>query len=156
MQITDNFLPVGEFEEVRKYIFSHEFDWHLCPTISGLPNRIDQYQFYHSFEVDKYPYVLDPILKKLQVRQLLRLKANCRPRTSQSVLSDYHVDMRLNQQTAIFYLNTTNGYTQFEDNTQVLSVANRVLTFDGSLMHCGSSCTDTNYRILLNINYLKF
>ena len=84
------------------------------------------------------------------------LKANLRPRTTQGVLSDYHVDMSLNQQTAIFYLNTNNGYTKFQDETlqDVPSVANRLLTFYGALKHCGCSATDSNYRIVLNINYI--
>ena len=64
--------------------------------------------------------------------------------------------MDLNQQTAIFYLNTNNGYTKFQDNTiqDVNSVANRLITFDGSLQHAGCSCTDQNVRVVLNINYI--
>ena len=55
--------------------------------------------------------------------------------------------------TAIFYLNTNNGYTLFEDGTKIESVANRLLTFDANLPHTGTSCTDKQFRCVLNINY---
>ena len=62
--------------------------------------------------------------------------------------------MKLNQKTAIFYINTNNGYTLFKDGTKVDSVQNTMLIFDGSLDHCGVSCTDQKRRIVLNINYV--
>ena len=64
--------------------------------------------------------------------------------------------MSLNQQTAILYLNTNNGYTKFQQNglQDVHSVANRLVTFYGGLKHAGASCTDENTRIVLNINYI--
>ena len=56
--------------------------------------------------------------------------------------------------TSIFYVNTNNGYTVFEDGTKVESVANRMLTFPSNLKHCGTSCTDKNIRSVINFNYL--
>ena len=35
----------------------------------------------------------------------------------------------------IYYINTNNGYTKLEDGTKVMSVANRLLLFDGSTSH---------------------
>ena len=35
--------------------------------------------------------------------------------------------------TSIFYVNTNNGYTKFEDGSIVESVANRMLIFDSNL-----------------------
>ena len=103
-----------------------------------------------------YSSLIKPILTKLSPQYIFRIKANLRPRTTQGVLSDYHVDMSLNQQTAILYLNTNNGYTKFQQNglQDVHSVANRLVTFYGGLKHAGASCTDENTRIVLNINYI--
>ena len=123
---------------------------------------IDQYQFTHTFfdiskpSLQNYSSFLQPLLLKLNPLYIFRIKANLRPRTSQGVLSDFHTDMKLNQQTAIFYLNTNNGYTKFKDNDlgKVDSVANRLITFFGHLEHCGCSATDCNNRIVLNINYI--
>jgi hypothetical protein len=65
-----------------------------------------------------------------------------------------HTDLELNQRTAIFYLNTNNGYTLFEDGTKVDSIENTLLIFHGHRKHSGVSCTDQKRRIVLNINYI--
>ena len=57
--------------------------------------------------------------------------------------------------TSIFYINTNNGYTIFEDGTKVESVANRLLTFPTNMKHTGTSCTDEKTRIVINFNYFK-
>ena len=56
---------------------------------------------------------------------------------------------------SIFYINTNNGYTKFEDGTIVKSFANRLLTFPSNLKHCGTSCTDERTRVVINFNYFK-
>ena len=162
MKIIDNFLSTSDFEVIQQFLLSDNFTWNLSNTIANHKHGLDQYQFFHTFfdvanpSLQNYSNFLSPLLNKLQPKYLLRIKANLRPRTTTGVLSPYHVDMSANQQTAIFYLNTNNGYTKFQDNTlqDVPSVANRLLTFNGSLKHCGASSTDSNYRIVLNINYI--
>ena len=162
MKVIDNFLNDDEFNIIQQYFLNDSFVWHLNDSIANKRQGIDQYQFTHTFfdiskpSLQNYSSFLQPLLLKLKPQYIFRIKANLRPRTTQGVLSDYHVDMSLNQQTAIFYLNTNNGYTKFQQNDyeDVPSVANRLLTFYGGLKHCGSSCTDSNYRIVLNINYI--
>ena len=162
MKIIDNFLDEDSFEVLQQYFLSDTISWHLGNSITYDKQGIDQYQFVHTFFDVGKPYLnnwsnfLTPLFNKLQPKYILRVKANCRPRTTNAVLSNYHTDMDLHQQTAIFYLNTNNGYTKFQDNSleDVPSVANRLLTFYGGLKHCGASCTDQNTRIVLNINYI--
>ena len=55
--------------------------------------------------------------------------------------------------TSTYYINTNNGWTEFEDGGKVESVANRMLVFDSNLVHGGVSCTDEKTRILINFNY---
>ena len=55
--------------------------------------------------------------------------------------------------TSIFYVNTNNGYTKFEDGTKVESVANRMVTFSTNMKHLGTSCTNEKRRIVINFNY---
>jgi len=162
MKIIDNFLDEDSFEVLQQYFLSDSISWHFGNNITYGKQGMDQYQFVHTFFDVGKPYLnnwsnfLTPLFNKLQPKYILRVKANCRPRTTNAVLSDYHTDMDLHQQTAIFYLNTNNGYTKFQDNSleDVPSVANRLLTFYGGLKHCGASCTDQNTRIVLNINYI--
>ena len=162
MKIIDDFLPTPDFEIVRDYLLNDDFTQNLSKSIANHKQGLDQYQFFHTFfdvanpSLTNYSNFITPVLNKLQPKYIFRIKANLRPRTSQGVLSDYHVDLEANQQTAILYINTNNGYTKFQDNSypDVPSVANRLLTFHGGLKHCGSSATDCNNRIVLNINYI--
>ena len=162
MKIIDNFLSQSDFERTQQYFLGPEFTWFYSNSIAKCKQGLDQFQFCHTFfdiskpSLQNYSNFLTPLFSKLQAKYILRVKANLRPRTTQGVLSDYHTDLDLNQQTAIYYLNTNNGYTKFQQNglQDVPSVANRLLTFYGGLKHCGCSCTDQNTRIVLNINYI--
>ena len=56
--------------------------------------------------------------------------------------------------TSIFYINTNNGYTEFENGVRIESVSNRICVFDSKLIHRGVSHTlPDNYRIVVNFNY---
>jgi len=162
MKIIDDFLSPSDFQITQNFFQSPDFLWYYNEGIANHKQGLDQFQFVHPFfdiskpsQTDWSPF-LQPILTKLNAQYIFRIKANLRPRTSQGVLSDFHTDMKLNQQTAIFYLNTNNGYTKFKEETldDVPSVANRLITFFGHLQHCGCSATDCNNRIVLNINYI--
>ena len=162
MKIIDNFLDEDAFKVIHQYLTADDFPWYFGDSIANQKRGLDQFQFCHLFYDISKPYLqnyssfLTPLFNKLQAKYILRVKANLRPRTVQGVLSPFHTDLELNQQTAIFYLNTNNGYTKFQqdDYDDVPSVANRLLTFYGGLKHCGCSCTDQNTRIVLNINYI--
>ena len=55
--------------------------------------------------------------------------------------------------TSVYYLNTNNGYTLFEDG-KVDSVENRMVTFNLNTKHSGTTATDTKRRVVLNFNYI--
>lgn len=56
--------------------------------------------------------------------------------------------------TAIFYINTNNGYTKFNIKKKIVkSKANRLVKFPAKIKHTGTTCTDKDERIVLNINY---
>ena len=162
MKVIDDFLPQQDFDILQQSLLGNNIAWKFNSSIANKKTGQDQYMFVRPFfDISKpsqnnWSNFLHPLLLKLNAKYIFRIKANLRPRTSQGVLSPYHTDMDLNQQTAIFYLNTNNGYTKFQDNSldDVKSVANRLVTFYGGLKHCGCSCTDENTRVLLNINYI--
>ena len=60
-----------------------------------------------------------------------------------------------NCMTSILYINTNNGYTKFKDGTIIESIRNRLVTFPAHLEHTGSTCTDENFRCVINMNYYK-
>ena len=128
------------------------------------PNDSD-FCFVHEFyegHVPKSPAMqhLDCILKKLLPVAIVKIRANLLTRLPTLVENPFHVDMddlseekQKQWKTSIFYVNTNNGYTLFEDGTKVESVANRMLTFPTNMKHTGTSCTDSQTRIVINFNY---
>ena len=72
----------------------------------------------------------------------------------------FHNDQRhpreghpLHQKTAVFYINTNNGWTYIKNGGKVKSVANRIVIFDSNLEHTGVTCTDEKRRVIVNFNY---
>jgi ectoine hydroxylase-related dioxygenase (phytanoyl-CoA dioxygenase family) len=60
--------------------------------------------------------------------------------------------------TALLYLNDTDGDTYFykengDIDFQVSPKANKVIIFDGDMVHSSSTPTQTQYRIALNFNF---
>ena len=164
MKVIDDFLSESAFEVTQQFFLGSDIPWYYNDTIAGDDKGIDAYQFvYTFFNVQKpfscscgnYSNFLQPILTKISPLYLLRAKANLRPRTKEHFRSNFHVDMNLGQTTAIYYLNSNNGSTVFKDSgDKVESVANRLIVFDGSIEHAGTSCTDDSRRVVLNINYI--
>ena len=97
---------------------------------------------------------LIPLLEKLEVKALIRMKANMFPNTK--ILQEHvlHVDYHFPHSVALFSLNTCDGYTKLKDGTKIHSVANRILLFDGEVEHCSSTTTNDYARINININYM--
>ena len=106
--------------------------------------------------------IIYPILQKIQPVVILRIKANLLMRRDTIIESNMHndvvdIDRYVNAdflRTSIFYLNTCDGYTKFENGDKVQSVANRFASFPQSLKHCGSTCTDQPFRSVINFNYV--
>ena len=56
--------------------------------------------------------------------------------------------------TAVFNLTTCNGYTIVGDE-KIMSKENELIVFPANTMHCGAVQTDTQTRIVININGKK-
>jgi hypothetical protein len=163
-EIIDNFLEVDDFNKLRDFLMGPNFEWYFNNYVIGdnEEKKLNQYQLIHNFynkhvPTSNYFPVVEPILLKIKPVGLLRVKANLNPRAESHIEHGYHVDFEnslVNQRTAVFYVNTNNGYTLFEDGTKVESVENRFVSFKTSMKHTGSTCTDENRRVLINFNYI--
>ncbi len=101
---------------------------------------------------------VEPIIDKEDMSAIARIKANAISQTKELVVFDwgFHCDCgphAHDMMTAIYYINTNDGYTLFEDGNKVKSVANRFVKFPATMMHTGTSCTDDYRRIVINFNY---
>ena len=159
MKIIDSFLEKEEFNRLQNLLFSNNFSWYYDKI---LEEDEENFQFFHMFYSDyrinsSHFDIILPILKKLNAKALVRIKANLLTKTNKIIEHGYHVDITDknidNLKTAVFYCNTNNGHTKFKDGDIVESIENRIAIFDAKSLHAGTSCTNEKVRIVLNFNY---
>ena len=161
--IIDNFIDQQSFQNLKNTMLGDNFCWNYNQAIDYADDK-DKFQFTHSFYKKSGPSsffydTITPVLRRIKSREIYRVKANLLTRTPQIVENRFHTDNPeisgvIPYTTSIFYLNTNNGYTEFEDGTKVESVANRFISFPMDMKHRGTSCTDEKVRVVINFNYL--
>ena len=100
-----------------------------------------------------------PIISRLPMCHLVRMKVNCHPRQTLRDSENYpkcrfHTDMIEDHTVGILSINNCNGYTEFEDGTILESKANSMVIFVGAIKHRSVGQTDENIRVNININYV--
>ena len=163
MKVIDDFLPSYSHKQLQNVLLKYGFNWYFNDF--KVTEGDGDYQFTHDFFnvrlngiiSDNYP-LCNILLSKLKIQKLDRIKANLTPRTFFHRRSKYHIDLNQNDPhqhttTAIYYVNTNNGWTRFKKGGRVKSVANRIVIFDSKLEHSGVTCTDENKRVVMNFNY---
>lgn len=166
-EIIDNFLSDKDFLMVSSVILGDQFPWYFCDYVTDRdikePEGYRQYQFYCSLYGTNQGMgstiaenILDKFKTKLNVSSWMRAKMNLSPQGANIERNEFHTDFPkiTNYTTAIFYVNTNNGYTLFENGNKVESIANRIVIFTGNTPHTGTTCTDENRRVVLNLNYV--
>ena len=175
MNVVDNFLDKSEYDTLYNHIIgstvTQQFPWYFNSKKIDDVNIDYNFQFVHNViqngKIDSPVTfeVLKPLLNKLKPKGLIRIKLNLTTKTSKIIKYPLHRDINVkdekdieqlkkdNYKVAIFYMNSNNGYTYFEDGKKVKSVANRLLKFDNVMLHSGTTCTDENQRVVININY---
>lgn len=174
MQINDNVFPEKVFKHMSDYFIGDftDAEYRLCNTIVQTGSQengasLDTYQFVHSVISDglvkssKSLDVLGPLLAYIRPLMIQRIKVNITPRTRGSIETGMHSDIAPQLypkdcviKSCIFYLNSTDGYTSFETGERVESVENRLLIFDSAKRHSGNTCTNKNYRAVVNCVYV--
>ena len=160
VQVYDNFLSETDLNKLEKLLLTPEtFPYYFN---SGKVLEGDGFvQFTHKFYSDDnitsdFFENLKPILEKLNVISLIRIKSNLQIKDTEIRTTPMHHDVDdpiENQKTGIFYMNTNNGKTIFEDGEQIDSVRNRMIIFPASKRNTGTTHIDTTYRCLINFNW---
>ena len=157
MKIIDNFLPEEEFKSIQSLMMGVEFAWFYTDgTVNPGDGQFHMVHMFYQPEVgsnSKHLDIWNRFMNKIEAKECTRIKANLTFRTSKPISTLYHNDYD-DMKTAIFYINTNNGYTEFESGVKVKSVANRVCIFDSNLKHRGTTHTQGDqHRIVVNFNY---
>jgi len=171
LEIIDNFLPLDQFNKVQHALMSSKIPWFINDDVVNTDlgniasNDKHNWQLFHLFYYNPIMHseclgVIEPILQHLNPLVLIKAKANTNYVTEKIVEHGMHVDIQDLElknilTTGIFYVNNNDGYTILEDGTKIESVANRFASFSAKTKHSGTSCTTTNRRVVLNLNYIK-
>jgi len=168
IKVIDDYLPKEEFDLFYERIFyGNGIGWSWCDEVDyGIDER---FQFTHLFFTATQGVtspvfdLVDPFVDLLQMESVARIKANLTTRTENHIEGNFHYDHELAgarledgtpiAYTAIYYVNTTNGYTLFQSGEKVKSVANRMAIFNSVKLHKAVSCTDEKRRVVINFNY---
>jgi hypothetical protein len=184
IKVIDNFLPQEMFDEVQQHVTYNEVvDWifmenrwysfektselmqvlnlteKIIPTnlVQMIHSLYNKNGFVTSFP-DVYGKVLEYFHNSFEIEILITAKLNMTFPFEENYLTGFHTDFQYentpNYKTAIMYLNDNDGYTLLEDGTKIEAKSNRIVIFDGTTQHCGTTCTDENKRITLNLNYI--
>ena len=166
--VIDDFLPLNTFKEIQEILLEtnpkikHHVAWHYLPTVvQGQEKKeIDWRVFSLIHEVFANQTIMSPVYEQIEpitkligIGKLTRIKINMYPNTQSVQEHGMHVDYPWQHKTALFSINTCDGYTKLEDGTKIDSVANRMLLFDGRIKHTSSTCTNQVVRVNININY---
>ena len=169
IEIVDNFIPFEFFKKFKSII--KEIPWYASTVLyeNATCDPMDNFMLSHTF-YDKYKpqsklfsEYIEPLLPHMQVRSLIRVKANLTMRTEKIIKHGFHIDYKAvvdgeiqetnNCFTSILYLNTNDGYTEFKNGTKIESIENRLVTFPISYQHTGTTCTNHPFRTVINFNY---
>lgn len=182
IEVYDDVLSEKDFLTLQNVVMKNRgksrFAWDWSDDVINpedtMCDELDHYQLSHTFfflgpprsnpnlkpKAYQSPHIglIKPILRfpKLNFEAPVRVKANLNVRTTEIVRHGFHIDNPMpNGMTAIFYVNTCNGYTEFEESGQkVQSKENRLCVFPTPTRHSGTTCTDWKRRVVININFL--
>jgi len=163
-KVIDNLLDKIYFEQIYNMFYHNKnFPWFPSSVLDYKDYKQFVHFFYKNYKPNSiYNEILEPIYSILKIKALIKVKANHLWKTDKIIEHGFHTDGaehiikndNPDWKTAIFYINTNNGYTKFNvDNKIVKSKANRLVTFPANVKHTGTTCTDKNERIVININY---
>ena len=160
MKIIDNFLSDVDWHNIATAMLGIDFDWHYTNALHYKTKDLDNFQFVNVMYDNMIPKtkefnLVNPIInsEKSNIISLIKIKANLNPRRDRIIKHGFHVDYPFKCTTSIYYVNTCDGYTEFEDGTKIESIQNRFVSFPSNLKHTGTTCTDARARMVINLNY---
>ena len=165
-KIISNFLDDQSFREIKNFLMSPRCPWRFIESVNKYDNSKNGY-FLHNFKdcdpetfEDRFPvsnhfHLIFKILEKLKYKNILRIRSSLYPRRDRQDPDAFHVDYEFDHTVCIYYLNTNNGYTMFENGEKIPSKENQLAIFSGLEKHCSVVQTDTAARYIININILQ-
>lgn len=168
-QRINNFLPEDLFLNLQSLLLNgneHQMmPWYYISCMSnrndteGFLFRNDIFQDGDIQDMNLFREIATPIISRIPMQHLYRIKINCHPRqtlrhSENYPYSSFHTDMRIEHKVGILSINTCNGYTELEDETKLESLENSLVIFNGDIKHRSVGQTDENIRVNINLNFI--
>lgn len=162
MKISDNFLPIEDFGNIKKVLFDPSFPWHFNQMITiEEPEYTGEYYMTHvlynqrqNYQSDYYSLIY-PLLNKIQPKAMIRAKVNMYLNLGRGLKEHApHTDYSFSHTGAVFSINTCDGYTRIGED-KIDSIENRLVTFDAGKPHNSTSTSNSKVRVNINLNYFE-
>ena len=161
IRVKENYLDKNYFNKIKSEITSFYFPWFYQSKMTedgyGWEKPYFSHIFYDKFFPNsKYYSLLVDCLNIMEIKSLIRVRANLSLDYNERYYSSWHVDQETPCKVAILYLNTNNGYTEIKDNEKILKVPceeNKMIIFDSYHLHRLVSQTNDQKRIAINFNF---
>ena len=160
IKVKKNFLDNKDILNLKKIIMSAgSMPFYFQDTVAHDTEKYNKNNFYftHNAYYNQKPNsdffdLFKPLLIKLNVKSLIRLKINLYPKTDKLYHHPPHIDYKFKHKGCIYSLNSCDGGTKI-GNKLYESIENQALLFDPSAPHNSTTCTNTHARFNININY---
>jgi hypothetical protein len=158
MKEIKNFLPKEQFKELQNLIFDKDFPWRIRNQMTpDDDNYYFTYNFYNNFyhSSEYYFNYIIPILTRLNCKAPIEIRSNM-VINKLFEKSGWHTDYKYKSTTAILYLNTCNGGTEFKINNEIKFVnaeENKIIISPCNIKHRACTSTDSDRRYIINFNY---
>jgi hypothetical protein len=157
VKVIDNFIPDREFQQIQSTITGDWFAWFLNAGIDDIGDGKQQFtnSIYSDYEWKCDPDFIRPLIDKIQPLAINRIKVNLLTPTATIERNNFHTDVPPDSGfiTAVYYINSNDGKTIFMSGREVESVENRIVLFNSSELHTGT--TSTENRFVLNMNFIQ-
>jgi len=175
IQIIDDFLTPSYFEEIHNLLISWNFDWYCQPDITtGSAGHVGfSHNLYRDSPCSPHCPLILPLMLQIKdacgAKTILRCRADLTAYHPNNLKHQPHVDFKFPHYSAVFYINESDGDTVIYNEKwstkacypELLTVKevvspkpNRVVIFDGDLIHTGHSPQRYQTRVILNSNYV--
>ncbi len=177
IRIIDNLLTPSYLKDLQQHFLSQNCEWYFNDNLTGddsyynigsfgLVNKLHWNGYFSgtqtSFLIKALVFsALDEVKKVLKCEQeILRVRADMTLYNPLNHKHEIHTDFEEEHTTAIFYLNNSDGNTIIFDREgkkllkEIEPVENRLVIFDGLLMHTGHSPSKHKSRALINMNFI--
>ena len=164
MKQIKNFLPTEQFKELQNLIMNRDFPWRIRNEMTMEDKNIFfGHLFFDSLlpRSDYYHSHIIPILKKLNCKSSIQIRTNMFLNKLFNK-SGWHIDHEKHEEknehiTAILYLNSCNGGTEFKIKNKIKFVKaeeNKIIIFPSKTIHRAVTSTDVDIRYIINFNYI--